>query len=114
MIILTFLRARAGPNDPFLFTGVGTVLQDLHVLDLGTMAWQDLTASMTGDVPAASVYFGFAVLGGKLYLFGGAANFSGTRPTFLKERFCANFGSATLALSLSEKFLCHARVVAQV
>ena len=52
-------------------------LGDLHVYDLVTAAWTDLTSLVNGDVPTPRYSQGFTSIGEKIYLFGG---WDGGRP----------------------------------
>lgn len=44
---------------------------DLHVFDPSAMAWEDLSADVSGTAPSPRYSMGFASAGGKLYVFGG-------------------------------------------
>ena len=45
---------------------------DLYALDPATLAWEDLTSAVGGDVPPPVSGHVFAALGPRLYVFGGA------------------------------------------
>jgi hypothetical protein len=45
---------------------------DLHVFNITTGTWTELTGSMTGAIPTAPrAFHGFVTFGGKIYVFGG-------------------------------------------
>ena len=46
-------------------------LADLHVFNITTSTWTDLTAGMTGSIPAPRAFHGFITFGGKIYVYSG-------------------------------------------
>jgi hypothetical protein len=44
----------------------------LFIFDYPSLTWTDTSSSVGGKTPLANVYLNIAVVGGKVYLFGGA------------------------------------------
>ena len=58
------------PSNDVHFSYAGT-LEDLYVLKISTLSWENLTSVVDGDHPVARAWHGFASLGSKIYVHGG-------------------------------------------
>eukprot|EP00961_Rhodomonas_salina_P135821 1827353-Rhodomonas_salina.1 len=70
----------ASSNNKIFVFGGGTTdrstgyVNDLHVLDVSTLSWQELTHNTTGDAPIPRTDMAFAAVQDKLFVFGGNIN----------------------------------------